>query len=94
MPEVFTINGAGYDELGADPTDHDVACAERVKGTLLAGSVIAVSAVPAGLFGVYNIVRRRPGAGIASLLIAGGLGFFGHLLVAGAVQGFARCQKT
>ncbi len=94
MPEVFTINGAGYNELGADPTAHDIDCAKQVQTTLLAGSVAAVSAVPAGLFGVYKLVRGKPGAGIASLLIAGGLGFFGSLLVSGAAQGFERCRKS
>lgn len=95
MPEVITINGAnGFDELGADPTQHDIACAQQVKGTLLVGSVIAVSSVPAGLFGVYKLVRGKPGAGIASLLIAGALGFFGSLLVSGAAQGFERCRKS
>lgn len=95
MPEVITINGAsGFDELGADPSAHDVACAQQVQGTLLAGSVLAVSSVPAGLFGVYKLVRGKPGAGIASLLIAGGLGLFGRMLVSGAAQGFDRCRKS
>ena len=91
MAEVFTISGAEPYEMGA-ASAMDVDCANQVKGTLIAGAVMKVGALPVGLFGTYKLFKAHWAAGVTALVGTGLLWFIGGGLVASSARTFANCS--
>lgn len=94
MAEVFTISGADpVVQIAAPPSETDMACAQKVKSVVVAGSVMRVGALPVGLFGTYKLFKSHWAAGVTALVGTGVLWFLGGRMLKAGADSFERCRQ-
>jgi hypothetical protein len=87
-----TRSAAEYVTMLGASTPQDVACAEEVKGPIVAAGACTLGTVGLGLFGVYKLFNGKPAAGITGLVASVVTLGVGRVLASAAAVKFEQCR--